>query len=84
MGQQARPVAHFQPDNEALADSVAMLPFVDLCFGTVEFYVAGTWEKHVCLDAGTLMRSLLNSVRPVRWSRQDVQLIVTIARSGSP
>ena len=82
--QQAHPVAHFKPDNEALADSVAVLPVVDSCCGTVEFCVAGTWEKHVCLDAGTLMRSLLNSVRPVRWSRQDVQLIVTIARSGSP
>lgn len=84
MGQQAHPGAHFQPDNEALADSVAVLLVVDLCFGTVEFCVAGTWEKHVCLHAGTLMRSLLKSVRPVRWSRQDAQLIVTIARRGSP
>lgn len=82
--QQAQPITHFKPDNDALADSVAVLPVVDVFCGTVEFCVAGTWEKHVCLDAGTMMRSLLNSVRPVRWSRQDAQLIVTIARRGSP
>ena len=84
MVQQSHFLAHFKPDDEALTDSVAVLPIVDICCGTVEFCVAGTWEKHHCLEADILIRCLVNSVRPVRWSQQDAQLIVTIAQRGSP
>lgn len=75
---------HTDLENESSSDTWAVLPVVDLHSGTVELRIAGTWEKHPCTQAERLLRTLQNSADPPGGPPKDAQLIVTVARRGSP
>ncbi len=70
-----------QPASSAC--TVSVLPVVDLTKGTVSFAAGGQWQSWLVANPEHFARSLSSAVRSTVWIRDQVELVVTVAASGS-